>query len=144
MRNTITLLLALCLCCSSATTTLPSNSVKTATHLRRRRLAKGGEICLDLGPRRGGLQSMEVSADVKKFYKYDSVEQGSCSQEGEKKLKKRRQKSLERMERYCKQINSKKVTILGPEIIKKWMKEEVEASFGPCENEDEIIIIQEI
>ena len=142
MQNIITLLVALCLCFSSAKTVLASNTVKT-THLRRR-LAKGGEICLDLGPRRGGLHSMEVSADVKKFYRYDSVEEGRCPQEGEKKLKKRRQKSLERMERYCKRINGKKVTILGPEIIQKWMKEEVEASFGPCENEDEIIIIQEI
>lgn len=101
-------------------------------------------MCLDLGSRRGGMHNMQVSADINKFLKYDGVKEGRCPDQSTKRMKKSYKKSLDSMEKYCKLFNKEKVTIVGPELLTKWMKEEVEASYGPCKDEDEIIIIEEI
>jgi hypothetical protein len=87
---------------------------------------------------------MQVSADINKFLKYDGVKEGRCPDQSTKRMKKSYKKSLDSMEKYCKLFNKEKVTIVGPELLTKWMKEEVEASYGPCKDEDEIIIIEEI
>lgn len=100
-------------------------------------------MCLDLGPRRGGMHDMSVSADINKLLKYNGAVEGRCPQDSTKRMKKRHKKSLERMDKYCKRFNKEMVTIVGPAVITKWMKEEVEASYGPCEDEDKIIIIEE-
>lgn len=100
-------------------------------------------MCLDLGPRRGGMNDMSVSADINKLLKYNGAVAGRCPQDSTKRMKKRQKKSLERMDKYCKRFNKEMVTIVGPAVITKWMKEEVEASYGPCEDEDKIIIIEE-
>ena len=87
---------------------------------------------------------MKVTADIKKLLKYESAVKGRCPEDqGTTRMNKRRKRSLDTMEKFCKHFNKEKVTIVGPELIKKWMKDEVEASFGPCEDEDKIIIIEE-
>lgn len=144
MTNTMNVILVTVFLFHSAANASTEKVQVRQTNLRHRDLGEGGEMCLDLGPRRGGMHDMEVTADIKKFLKYESVGKGKCPQDqGTTRMNKRRKRSLDNMEKFCKHFNKEKVTIVGPEIIKKWMKDEVEASYGPCEDEDKIIIIEE-